>query len=177
MLNDICSISGEITCELSSKIEDNLKDIAVITSCNLTYKTIEKTSKHKTLEFEYEGNDKGIQKVKKHMEIWKLKSLEESLNLIFKKYKVRVINKQMCKGQFNISVNVNKFSRFINLAKTVVEELDITARMSEKNKGFLQGKDVTVESFGNKKELKAFKRLMESFMTQEEKHLNKQIKL
>jgi trehalose-6-phosphate synthase len=83
----------------------------------------------------------------------------------------------MLNGQFKISVNVNKFSNFLNLAQTVVDELDITAQMSQNNKGFLQGKDVTVKAFGNTQELKAFKRIMESFMTIENNVSNKQVRL
>jgi hypothetical protein len=165
MLKQLYTINGELTCKLSSKIEDELKDIALMSSCNFRYNTVAKTKKYKVLDFEYEGSDINIQKAKDYLEAWKLKNLEESLKLTFRKCKVRGLNEEMLNGQFKISVNVNKFSNFLNLAQTVVDELDITAQMSQNNKGFLQGKDVTVKAFGNTQELKAFKRIMESFMT------------
>jgi hypothetical protein len=177
MISELYTINGEITCELSSGIEDKLKDIALSSSCDFKYKIIYKTSKSKTLDFEFEGINENIKKAKEYLEFWNLETLQESLSLIFKKYKVKNLNEEMLKGQFNISVNVNKFSRFINLAQAVISELDITAQMTQKNKGFLQGKDVNVKAFGNPKELKAFKSIMESFMTIEDSPPNKQIKI
>lgn len=177
MLKQLHTINGEVTCELSSKIEDELKDIALMSSCNFRYNTVAKTKKYKVLDFEYEGNDINIQKAKDYLEDWKLKNLEESLKLTFRKCKVRELNEEMSNNELKISVNVNKFSNFLNLAQTIVEELDITSQVSQKNKGFLQGKDVTFKAFGNKKELKAFKSIMESFMIVQTTESNTRIKL
>lgn len=177
MLKQLCTINGEITCELSSKVEDELKDISLMSLCNFKYRTVAKTNKHKVLDFEYEGNDKNIQKAKELIEVWQLKNLEESLKLTFKKCKVRGLHEEMSNNEFKISVNVNKFSNFLNLANTIVEELDITAQVSQKSKGFLQGKDITVKAFGNTQELKAFKRIMEDFMIVEATKSNNGFKL
>lgn len=177
MKSKLYTINGEITCGLSSKIEDELKDIAILSSCNFKYNTVAKTKKYKMLDFEYQGNDINIQKAKEYLEDWKLKNLEESLKLTFRKCKVRGLNEEISNNELKISVNVNKFSNFLSLAQTVIDELDITAQMSQNNKGFLQGKDVTVKAFGNKKELKAFRRIMENFMIVQTTESNNRIKL
>jgi hypothetical protein len=167
MKNNKDTYGGTMVCD-SLRYHDmvhELQIVAKVYDCSFNHEIISQHYRRVTLRMEYSGDEKNIEKVEESVNELKTKWSKEYLRRYFKQYKVKSAEQKMSNNEFDISVNVNKFSNFINLAKAIAQEVNTPISFSQKSNGFFKGKEVKIEAYGSPQQVKSFKALMNSFIS------------
>jgi len=165
MEKKLWTYSGQLYTHSNSNILSVLDEIAISNYCMVTYENIERNQqKGISINYKYTGEKENIELVQNDINNLKFNIAQQHLNHYFSKYSVNSVEQEISKNKFNMTVNVSKFSNFMEIAKAVALELDIPTSVHEKNLGFLKGKDVNIQVVGEPIQLNKYKLLINNFI-------------